>query len=210
MNDNFLAGVNFLERYHGVPLYSGILDNNPNLHLLQQGSAVIVNTSVASSQKKRDLIASPSKNGSLSVQTPGYRDYNYDVRILFEGVGLTKQALFTTLLRSMFKIGLETADSSIGGLSDSDENIPAWFFASEHLESTIPLQAFQLLAIVEAIARHCVQQDTYRELIFDFYADGIHVAEGCVTTSGTRSLWCRGLRNGHQSSHSNSTEVLIL
>lgn len=70
-------------------------------------------------------------------------------------------------------------------------------FIRRNPESTFPFATYHVLAILEAMARYAVQQDTYRELVYDFIVDGALVSSGCVTVPEFSRGWCQGLRGEH-------------
>ena len=72
----------------------------------------------------------------------------------------------------------------------------SWIFVMHNSESDVPLQGFQLLAILEAIARHSVDQARYAEMTFGFFVNGQIVAEGCVTRPELSRAWCQELGGG--------------
>ena len=56
------------------------------------------------------------------------------------------------------------------------------------------LHGFEVLAILEAAARHLVAKRAYHELIYNLFVDGEFVSGGCVTELVPLRLWCQGLR----------------
>lgn len=200
MNDNYLAGVNFFERYRGWPLYNGVFDNKNDPRTLQPASEPVMNASLASTQRRRSLVVRQSNDNSTTLSIPGSNPDAYEIKIFLLGREIPKKAMFAVILEFLFALGLENAGDEITRPTLVDQNLPAWIFAMDNSESTTPFQIFHLLGILEAIARHCVLENSYRELVFDFFAGDQYVAGGCVTKADNARAWCRGLRGKGQQS----------
>lgn len=209
MNDNYLTGVDFYEQYRGQPLFDGILDNKNDPRTLQQERGQIANASTVSTLEKGDHLSTrQSTLNSTILRVPGHTNNAYDIRISLVGREIAKKHLFSTLLEFIFTLGLGNAAAEISFAHSTNENVPAWAFAIENPESSISFQVFQLLGVLEAIARYCVLQDTYRELVFGFFADGMYVAGGCVTKADRTRMWCNGLRREEQQSTSSNLTAI--
>ena len=84
---------------------------------------------------------------------------------------------------------LDSADP-IENVSQAKTTDLTWIFVKHDSESDIPLLGFQLLAILESIARHSVNSARFAEMDFIFFVDGQSVAWGCVTRPEFSRAWC--------------------
>jgi len=51
-----------------------------------------------------------------------------------------------------------------------------------------------MILIAEAVAKECAVKGLYKELIWDFFADGKWAAGGCLTKPDVSRVSCAGLR----------------
>lgn len=206
INDNYLAGVDFYEQYRNWPLYNGVFDDRNAPHGLQSASEPARNTSLGS---KRILSVRQAKDSSDILRIPGANDDEYKINIYLLGREIAETDFFSVILEFLFVLGLKDAAAEIKSPFIANRYLPAWIFARDSLASSTPFQIFQLLGILEAIARYCVLQDSYRELSFDFFAGGQFVAGGCVTRPDRQRLWCDGLRGDWQQGIPSNLTALV-
>lgn len=209
MHDGYLAGVNFYERYGAMPLYNGMFDKMGDPHDLQLPSKSTTNSSMRGNGQKRSSDPEQSDGNSTVLSITSPNNNAYEIKISLRGREIGKTTMFSVILEFLFVLGLEDAGAVLTSPAIANWNMPAWIFAKDNQESTIPFQVFQLLGILEAIARYCVLQNSYRELVFDLYADNDqHIARGCVTRPDRASMWCNELEeNGQQGSSNKSTAL---
>lgn len=55
-------------------------------------------------------------------------------------------------------------------------------------------RVYQVVAIVQAVARYCVGHSMYQELIFNLLVDDVLVAAGCALKGKGEREWCRVLQ----------------
>ncbi|MCJ1456274.1 hypothetical protein MMC28_006634 [Mycoblastus sanguinarius] len=185
-----LEGVHFTEEYGGENLYNGNCGGRMALPYNQSESESQVAT------QKRRILSIPVNETSLLNLTDS-DNTQYELVIDFTGNQLSQVGFFWAVLEYLLYYGQQDIDESIyAPFTFSSVQLLAWFFSGSY---TIPGQRFQfktwhMISIVEAIARNCVAQNTYKELIWSFYADGKLAADGCVTRPDASREWCKGLR----------------
>lgn len=188
------AAIFFLS-YNGQPLYQGIFDEKNEVALLEPPSNTSANLSEISVQKKEALSTrslNTANSSSTLLSIPGSDDVEYRVAFDFRGNSVTKANFFSAILEFMFTLAQRDSAESIEAVSQSTGTDPLWIFA-ELESSAFHFQAFQLLAILEGMARQAVMSERYSEMSFSFYIDDSLVATGCVTKPIVSRKWCSGL-----------------
>lgn len=188
-------GAVFSLSYNGQPIYNGIFDNKNEAALLEPSSNTSANLSEISVQKKgplslRSLNTANSSSTLLSI--PGFDDVEYYVKFDLLGRLLTKAGFFSAILEFMFTLAQRDSADSIEAVSQATGNDLPWIFV-RHARSDFQLQGFELLGILEGMARHVVSRGSYMEVVFSFYINGDLVATGCVTKPSVSRRWCHGL-----------------
>ena len=192
-------GAAFTEFYRGRLLYNGLFDNKDNVLSLAQSSNSSAGSNETAAQEKRALNTHSldvMNSSTTSLTIPGSDDVEYRIDFDFRGDRIGKIAIFSAILEFMMTLAQLNSVDPIEDVSQANATDLSWIFVMHNSESGIPLQGFQLLAILEAIARHSVNQVCYREMTFGFFVDGQTVAEGCVTKPELSRAWCRELRGG--------------
>ena len=190
-----LKAATILLSYNGQILYKGVFDEKNEVALLEPSSNTSANLSGISVQKKealntRSLNTANSSSTLLSI--PGSDDVEYRVAFDFRRDPVTRANFFSAILEFMFTLAQRDSAESIQAVSQSTENDPLWIFAE--LESPeFHFQGFQLLAILEGMARQAVMSERFSEMSFSFYIDSSLVATGCVTKPIYSRGWCSGL-----------------
>ena len=188
-------GAVFFLSYNGQPVYNGIFDMKNEVALLEPSSNTSANLSETSVQEKgalstRSLNTANSSSTRLSI--PGSDDVEYWVDFDLRGRLVTKASFFSAILEFMFTLAQRDSADSVEAVSQSTGTDLPWIFA-RHVRSDFQLQGFELLAILEGMARHAVSQGRYMELVFSFYINSNLVATGCVTKPIESRRWCGGL-----------------
>ena len=188
-------GAVFFLSYNGQPIYNGIFDKKNEVALLEQSSNTSASLSEISVQKKgalstRSLNTANSSSTLLSI--PGSDDVEYRVDFDVRGRMVTKASFFSAIIEFMFKLAQPDSADSIETVSQSTGADLLWIFV-RHARSDHHLQVFQLLAILEGMARYVVGRGRYTEVVFSFYIDNDLVATGCVTKPVASRRWCSGL-----------------
>ena len=198
-----VSGGRFIELYHDQSLYDGVLDNKNDVLSLENSSNLATSPSGPVAQTKRALSTHPleASNSTISFLTiPGLNDVEYTIEFKFRGTRVLKVGLFSAILGFIMTLAQLDSDSSIDNVSQSTSADLSWIYVMYNSESNVPLKQFQLVAILESIARYAVMQRRYEEMTFDFHVNGEFVAGGCVTVPDGSKAWCRGLREGSQRS----------
>lgn len=195
LNNEHLYGARFVESYRGQLLYNGVLDNLHDDFPLEKSSNLSTDPSQTITQEKRELSTQVlnAPNAITKLKIPGSNNVEYEVKFLLSGDLIPKVGIFAAILEFMMKLAQQRSDDTIGSVSQARSEDPAWIFVSWDAESRFSLQMFELLAVLESLARWTVTRRRYRELRFYFYIDGELVAQGCVTTPISSRRWCRGL-----------------
>lgn len=196
MNDNHLAGVEFFEKYRRRYLYVGTLNDVSGHYRPKLRSS---NTSAVATSKKRSshhypLTAQNWNATTIFFTVPGNILPKLEVAFHFAGLSLPKVGVFSTIIMMIHQIGLHDAADEVDMAEMSDNGMSAWIFIRKSPGTTFEFAVYHELALLEGIARYSVQQDTYRELVYDLFADGELVSGGCVTRPVERRRWCAGLR----------------
>ena len=193
------CALRFTESYRGQLLYDGIFDDkNDPLSLAQSSnSSANANDTAASEKRAPSIHALDVTNSSTTPLTiPGPANVEYRIEFDFRMYRLAKVSIFSAILELMMALAQSNSADPIEVASQASPTDLAWIFVRHSSETDIPLQGFQLLAILESIARHSVNSERFGELDFDFFVDGQKVAKGCVTRPNYSRAWCHGLREG--------------
>ena len=195
LNREILYGARFLESYHNQPLYSGIFDdlNDPSLEKSSNSSTDPSQAIVQEKGALRTQVLDATNSTTSRLDIPGSIDVEYEVKFFASGVLIPKVDIFSTILEFMMALAQRESDDKIESASQATSTDPAWIFVKCG-ESSFSLQVFELVAIMESIARWAVTGRHYYELSFYFYIDREIVAHGCVTAPTTAREWCQGLR----------------
>ena len=188
-------GAVFFLSYNGQPIYNGIFDKKNEAALLQPSSNTPANLSETSVQKKGALSTRSSNTANSSstlLSIPGSDDVEYYVDFDLRGRLVTKAGFFSAILEFMFTLAQQDSADSIEAVSQASGTDLPWIFV-QHVRSDFQLQGFQLLAILEGMARHVVSRGSYMEVVFSFYINSNLVATGCVTKPIQSRRWCSGL-----------------
>ena len=192
-----LYGATFIESYLGQPLYTGVFDNKSDDPSLEQSSNSSADPSETVKQERRALStlvldATNSTNTLLSI--PGSNDVEYQIEFDFRGDRIPKIGIFSAILELMMTLAERNSDDSIQNISQATSVDSIWIFVTLDARSRFPLQVFELLAILESVARYAVVKKRYQEMTFKFFVNGGIVAEGCLTAPISSRMWCQALR----------------
>lgn len=192
-------GAVFTESYRGQLLYDGLFNNKNDVHSTVQSSNASANIIDTTAQEKRALSTHSLNvtNSSTTVITiPGSANIEYRIDFDFRVYRLGKPGVFSAILEFMMTLAQLNSAGPIENAAQATSTDLAWIFVRHEPESGFQLQVFQLLAILESVARHFANRDRFEEMLFDFYADRQYVAGGCVTRPELSRAWCQGLREG--------------
>ena len=190
-------GANFVESNHGIPLYNGVLDNKYDDPSLQQLSKPSADLSDTHSQEKRASSAQvlDSTNSSTTLlKITGSNDFVYKVDFYFTGILINKVSIFSAILEFLMTQTQRDADAAVEYVSQATSSDAYWMFVEHNRHSSFSLQVFELVAILEAMARHCVSRNHYQELSFRFFVNQEYTARGCLTAPNFNRRWCQGMR----------------
>ncbi|KAL8915370.1 MAG: hypothetical protein Q9171_000240 [Xanthocarpia ochracea] len=106
--------------------------------------------------------------------------------------------IFRALIAALLQLAKLDAASSQLLIAVTTRELQAWVFMREvrPLPEDYRFQQYHAVAIVEAIARYYELHGQYREMTFQFRANGRLLAEGCVTKPVPSRQWCRGMFTG--------------
>ena len=192
-----LYGATFTESYHGEPLYRGVFDNKSDPPSVEQLSSSSADTSETIAQDKRALstYSLDARNSTaILLNIPGSDDVHYRMEFDFVGGVLSQVGIFSAILNFMFTLAQRDGADTLQNLSELTSTDSVWIFVTKNWESEHSLQVFQLLAIMESVARHAVLRGLYQEMIFNFFIDEELVAGGCFTAPVLTRVWCGGIR----------------
>lgn len=192
-------GARFNESYRDQPLYIGVFDNK-NVPALEQSSNSSADASETITQEKRALSIQSldAKNSLLTI--PGSNDVEYQILFEFCGNRVPKRSFFIAIMEFMMTLAPHDSNDPIENASQATSTDSLWIFVTHNTESNVPLRGFELLAILESLARYVAMKRNYLEITFDFFVNSESVAGGCVTLPRSSRAWCQGLREGSQHS----------
>ena len=198
-----LYGARFNESFRGQLLYVGLLDNKNDVPLLEKSTNSLAGPNRTIAQGKRSLStqALDATNSTMTTNStmilltiPGSNDIEYRIEFQMLYYLVPKRGIFSSILELMMILAQLDSDASIEQISQSTSTDSSWIFVTHNSESGFPLQAFQLAAILESIARYAVMKTRYVEMTFDFFGNEESIAWGCVTIPVRSREWCHGLR----------------
>lgn len=191
-------GLDFKVQLSGVDLYLGKLSNKNRRSgaALEGGGTQGGNASLAFSeqkQKRARWITQPSNTTARTVTIPGPSQANnrYDIRFELTGLPLPDVSIFSTILLFLFSLGAQGPYQAIESAYLDHDGSPVWIYVLYSAEpgSMQRLQVYQVVAILQAIARYCVRLRIYQELIFNLLVDDGLVATGCVVRGSAGREW---------------------
>ncbi len=196
-----LYGATFTEAYRHQLLYIGDFDNKNDAPSLAQSNNSSADPSETIAEERRSTkplgIKIPT---STPLAIPGSNDVDYWIEFKFRGNRFGKIALFSAILEFMMTLAQLDSSDDIETIRQLSPTASLVIYVLPNSESSVPLQGFQLLAILESIARHAVNEERYQEMTFEFFINRELVAGGCVTVPGNSRAWCQGRREGDQQS----------
>ena len=190
-------GASFIESYHGFLLYDGILDNKYDGPSLQQSSNSSTDLSITESQEKRASSAQvldTTNSTTTLLNITGSNNVEYHIDFYYTGSFIDKINIFSAILEFMMTLAQRDHDAAIDRVSEATSADAYWIFVMHIPDSSFSLQVFELLAILEGIARYCVTKRYYRELSFRFFINRELTARGCLTAPIPSRRWCQGMR----------------
>ena len=190
-------GASFVESHHDIVLYGGILDNKNDDSSLQQPSNPSTDLSGTDSQEKRAsstqvLVSTNSTTTLLNIT--GSNDVEYRIEFYFTGLLINKVRIFSAILEFMMTLAQRDDDAAVQYASQATSTDAFWMFFTHIQDSGFSLQVFEILGILESIARYCVSRGHYQELSFRFFINEEFTAHGCLTAPISSRRWCRGMR----------------
>ena len=194
-----LYGARFTLSYRSRLLYIGVFDNKNDAPSLAQSSNSSTDPSEPVAEEKRALSIQTldiSNSTATLLAIPGSNNVEYRINFDFRGNSFSKISLFSAIVEFMMTLAQLDSGDTVENISQTTPTDSLMIFVMHNATSSAPLQGFQLLAILESIARHAVNNERYQEMIFDFFISGELVAWGCVTTPHWSRMWCQGLREG--------------
>ena len=195
-----LYGATFIEYYRDVALYSGIFDNKSDTSLVEPSSNSSTDTRETIAQNKRALNTySLDANNSTAIllTIPGSDNVQYRMEFDFLGSPIPQAGIFSATLDLMFTLAQRDAADTVQNVSVVSTD-PVWIFMTHNQESKFSLQVFEVLAILESVARYAALKERYQEMIFNFFIDEELVAGGCVVAPIAARVWCGELNRKAQ------------
>lgn len=201
-HDPSIWGLDFKVRLLGEDLYLGSLSNRnrPGGVLEAGGEQGGGNGSLDGWEEKpkRALsITQPSDTTARNLTIPGSTptDIQYDLRFQLTGLPLPDIGIFSAILEFLLGLGARDPYQAVDSAKLALDTLPVWIYISYNAQpsSTQRLQVYRVVAILQAIARYCVGQRIYQELIFNLLVDDLLLASGCVVRGVGEREWCRGL-----------------
>ncbi len=196
-------GLDFKVQLSGGDLYLGKLSNKhrPGEVLVERGAQGGNSNLDVSGQKQNRTLLLITQPSNTTAQTltmipgPNRANTQYDLRVRFAGQPLPDIGIFSTILEVLLSLGALGPYQEIKAASLARDTLPVWVYVVHDAEqgSTQGLQAYQVVAILQATAIYCVERRIYQELIFNLLADEMLVAAGCVVRGLGGREWCRGL-----------------
>lgn len=200
MTQERVYAARFTESYRGQLLYIGLLDSKEDVLSLAQSSNSSVadrNETVAQEKRALSIESLDSANSTTTFFTiPGSNDVEYKLEFEFRGVRIPKIGIFSSILELMMTMAQLDSNDPVESISQVASTDSSWIFVMHNPESNVPLQGFQVVAILESIARYAVSKWRYQETTVDFFVNQELVASGCVTVPMISRAWCQGLRVG--------------
>ena len=190
-------GAIFVESNRGILLYDGILDNKYDHPLLQQPRKPSADLSDTASQEKRasraQVLGSTNSTRTL-LNITGSNDVEYELVFYFTGIPINKASIFSAILEFLMTLTQRESGAAVQYVSQATSTDPYWMFVEHIRDSSSSLQVFQLVAILESVARHCVSRRHYQELSFRLFVNQEYTAHGCLTAPISPRRWCQGMR----------------
>ena len=190
-------GASFIESYHSILLYGGILDNKHDDPSLQQSSNSSADLNVTNLQEKRASSAQvlDTTNSTMTLlNIPGSNDVDYQIYFHYTGRFIDKINIFSAILEFMMTLAQRDGHAAVDHVSQATSADAYWIFVTHIPASNFSLQVFEILAILEGIARYCVTKRYYKELSFRFFINHEFTAHGCLTAPIPSRRWCQGMR----------------
>ena len=190
-----LYGAQFSESYHGQLLYGGVFDSKFDPTSLELTSNSSAGPSERLRQEKRAL-STPSFDSTQSsttlVDISGSNDLDYRLEFEFRGEDhISNIDIFSAILEMLMTLARRESDHAILHVSQLTPVDSLWIFAMHDSRSRFVFQVFQLVAILEGLARYAVFKTRYQEMSFKFFIDEEVVARGCITMPIASRVWCR-------------------
>lgn len=181
----------------GIPVYLGVVSDR-NQVAISQNDTDKKALSAKSLGSPPTLAVMPANSTSVVLQplSPLQSNPIYYLDFHFSVLPLSQVDVFESILELLLVLAKHDGLDELATVRLSLHRLGVWIFVFQVEPLPVeghPLQQFQVVAILEAIARHCVRQGLYRELTFALRLDGGRVAQGCVTRALRTREWCRGL-----------------
>ena len=187
-------GASFVESHNGILLYRGILDNKFDDPSLQQSSNPSADLSDTASQEKRAQVLDSTNPSMTLLNITGSNDVQYKLEFYYTGILINKVSIFSAILEFMMTLAQRDGDAGVEHVSEAKSADVYWMFVMRIQDSSFPLQVFQVVAILEAMARYCVTRGQYQEMSFRFSVNDEYTAHGCLTAPLSSKRWCAGMR----------------
>ena len=209
-------GVDFKVLLEGEELYLGklsnkyrrdggaVLEGGSGEQGVGNGSSHDEGVSEQEKKPKRALVLTrPAQNATTSTTTSltitggqsSPANVQYGMRFQPLGVLLPDIGIFSAILEFLLFLAAYELYQELESANMAYDTLPVWIFVISNVESASgrSLQMYQVLAMLQSIAKHFVEHRIYQELGFNLLADEAIVAVGCVVTGQRRREWCREL-----------------
>lgn len=199
IRDDFRKGTRFFEWFgspsrHAVEVYYGLFGDLSSLDLMELTTNRTINSEEMAVQDNQTMGLTP--NATTSLDIPGSSNANIFIVIKFAENPLSQSLIFSTVLESLMEFAQRDVNREIQRLSFTSSIFPVWLFATSYPQLTpgFIFTTLHMILVAEALAKECVVKGLYKELLWDFFADGKWAAGGCLTTPIQSRAFCAGLR----------------
>lgn len=175
-------------------LYNGMLeDTGPSLNLPTGTANTTIDSKATIPPVSLHMSAADTTRMALKVASPLQNDPHYELRFHFVDVQLSEFNIFESIMDLLLVLGELDATSEQVSYGTTSRGLDVGIYMIGLGTGEHPFQQFLATAILEAIARYYIQHNRYQQMTFDFLADGMLAAHGCVTKATQARAWCNGL-----------------
>ncbi|KAL8712486.1 MAG: hypothetical protein Q9220_003334 [cf. Caloplaca sp. 1 TL-2023] len=197
LRTRFLRPSKFIVNYLTSRLYNGVLYNRQSTGSVTES---ISKARTHSSPPELLVIRTPNDSTSAVVDvSPALsEDPHFKLYLQFLGQSLPQISMFESILTFLLAFG-ELGPSSVQETAGMEEReLQAWIYMVEVSPPprTYRFQQYQAVAILEGMARYQVAHTRYEEMTFEFMAEGLPLARGCLVKALESRRWCRHMFPG--------------
>lgn len=205
-NSPSIWGGDFAVQLRGEDLYLGKLSNkNRPEGALRGGVGQGGNGSLGVSEQKRRRALLPTIralniNTTTTTTTTAKLQDDTEYQIKFQAAAnpLPDVGIFSMILEFILGLAALGPQQEVETAHLAPDTSDVWIYVIYNFElgPTKRLRVYQIVAMLQQVARYCVQLRIYQELVFNLLVDDLLVATGCVAKGMEGREWCRGLESG--------------